>query len=152
PGKAAMIKIPVTQLFSCFSLLLFLCPSVFSAQATPNSETTSETRSEALDLLHRTLDSYSRTNAYHLEVLENLEIVGPFRRSSDQVISTAIVAPGNRYRFEARAEEVWITQVSGGTTEWLYQPELLQYTQHPAPSPGPGNMPANRNRTAFQLK
>jgi thiol-disulfide isomerase/thioredoxin len=147
-----MIRVEIKRFRSFFLLLVLLCPSLATAQAIANADNTGETPSEALTLLHRTLDRYAHANTYHLEVIENLEQAGPFRRSWDQVITTAIVGPENHYHFELRAEEVWIAQVSDGTTEWLYQPELRQYTQQPTPSPGPGSMSSSGTHTAYRLR
>jgi thiol-disulfide isomerase/thioredoxin len=135
-----------------FVLLVFLCPSVTGAQAVSGSEKTGVVPSEALSFLHQVLERYTHPTTYHIEILENHELSGPFYRSWDRVITTAITAPDNRYHFEVRAEEVWIVQVSDGTTEWFYQPELHQYMQRPVPSPGPGRLPSTKTREAYQLK
>jgi len=108
--------------------------------------------SEALKFLSQVLERYAHASTYHIETVEDHELSGPFRRSWDRVITTAIAAPGNRYHFEVRAEEVWFVQVSDGNTEWLYQPELHQYLQRPAPSSGPARLQRNKTRGAFQLE
>ena len=133
-------------------LLVFLCPFVAGAQTLSGSEKTGGVPSEALSFLNQVLERYAHSSSYHIEILENHELSGPFRRSWDRVITTAIAAPGNRYHFEVRAEEVWVVQVSDGTTEWFYQPELHQYMQRTVPSSGPGRMPSTKTSGAYQLK
>jgi thiol-disulfide isomerase/thioredoxin len=146
------LQVKVGWIRSVFILLALLYPSVARAQAVSASGNTGEMPSEALKFLNQVLERYAHASTYHIETLENHELSGPFRRSWDRVITTAISAPDNRYHFEVRAEEVWIVQVSDGNTEWLYQPELHQYMQRPVPSPGPGRLPSSKTRGAYQLK
>jgi thiol-disulfide isomerase/thioredoxin/outer membrane lipoprotein-sorting protein len=146
------LQVKVRWIRSVFILLTLLYPSVARAQAVSTSGNSGEIPSEALKFLNQVLERYAHASTYHIEALENHELSGPFRRSWDRVITTAISAPDNRYHFEVRAEEVWIVQVSDGNTEWLYQPELHQYMQRPVPSPGPGRLPSSKTRGAYQLK
>jgi len=146
------LQVTVRRIRSFFVLLVFLCPLVAGAQTVSGSEKTGEVPSEALSFLHQVLERYAHSSNYHIEIVENHELSGPFYRSWDRVITTAIAAPDNRYHFEVHAEEVWILQVSDGTTEWLYQPELHQYMQRPVPSSGPGGLPSTKTRGSHQLK
>jgi len=135
-----------------FMLLVFLCPLLTNAQAVSSSGNTGEMPSDALKFLNQVLDRYAHASTYHFEAIENHELSGPFHRSWDRTITTAIAGLDNRYHFEVRAEEVWLIQVSDGKTEWLYQPELHQYVQRPVPSPGPGHVPSTKSRGAYQLQ
>lgn len=146
------LQVTLRRIRSFFVLLLLLCPSVAGAQTVSGSEKTGEVPSEALSFLHQVLERYAHASNYHIETLENHELSGPFSGSWDRAITTAIAAPDNRYHFEVRAQEVWIVQVSDGTTEWFYQPELHQYMQRPVPSPGPGSLPSTKTSGAYQLK
>jgi thiol-disulfide isomerase/thioredoxin/outer membrane lipoprotein-sorting protein len=146
------LRARVRRIWPSFTLLVLLCPLVARAQAVSNSVNTTQTSSDALKFLNQVLDRYAQASAYHIETLENHELSGPFHRSWDRIITTAIAAPDNRYHFEVRAEEVWLVQVSDGKTEWLYQPELHQYIQRPVSSSGPGRLPSARMRGAYELK
>ena len=146
------LQVKVRRIRPIFILLVLLCPLVAGAQEVSSSGNTGEMPSEALKFLNQVLERYAHASTYHIETVEDHELSGPFRRSWDRVITTAIAAPDNRYHFEVRAEEVWIVQVSDGNTEWLYQPELHQYMQRPVPSPGPGRLPSTKTRGAYQLK
>jgi thiol-disulfide isomerase/thioredoxin len=146
------LQVKVRRIRPVFILLVLLCPLVAGAQEVSNSGNTGEMPSEALKFLNQVLERYAHASTYHIETVEDHELSGPFRRSWDRVITTAIAAPDNRYHFEVRAEEVWIVQVSDGNTEWLYQPELHQYMQRPVPSPVPGRLPSTKTHEAHQLK
>jgi len=146
------LQVKVRWIRPVFILFVLLCPPVAVSQEAANSGNTAQVPSDALKLLNQILDRYAHASTYHIETVEDHELSGPFRRSWDRVITTAIAAPGNRYHFEVRAEEVWFVQVSDGNTEWLYQPELHQYLQRPAPSSGPARLQRNKTRGAFQLE
>ena len=146
------LQVKVRRIRPIFILLVLLCPLVAGAQEVSSSGNTGEMPSEALKFLNQVLERYAHASTYHIETVEDHELSGPFRRSWDRVITTAIAAPDNRYHFEVRAEEVWIVQVSDGNTEWLYQPELHQYMQRPDPSSGPGRLPSTKTHGAYQLK
>jgi thiol-disulfide isomerase/thioredoxin/outer membrane lipoprotein-sorting protein len=147
-----VLQVKVRRILPIFVLLFLLCASVADAQAPSSSENTGETTSEALKFLKQVLERYAHATTYHFETVEDHEISGPFRRSWDRIVNTAIAAPDNLYHFEVRAEETWFVQVSDGHTEWLYQPELHQYLQTPVPTTGPIRLPRNKIRGAFQLE
>jgi outer membrane lipoprotein-sorting protein len=146
------LQVKLGRIQSAFILLVFLCPPVAGTQEVSSSGNTAQMPSDALKFLNQVFDRYGQASAYHIETLENHEISGPFRRSWDRSITTAIAAPDNQYHFEVRAEEVWLVQVSDGKTEWLYQPELHQYMQRLAPSPGPGHLPSTKTHGAYYLE
>ncbi len=146
------LQVKVRRIPPVFMLLVLLCPLVAGAQEVSSSRNTGEMSSEALKFLNQVLERYAHASTYHIETVEDDELSGPFRRSWDRVIITAVAAQDNRYHFEVRAEEVWLVQVSDGNTEWLYQPELHQYLQRPVPSPGPSRLQRNKTRGAFQLE
>ena len=146
------LQVRVRWICPIFMLLVLLCPPVAVSQEASGSGNTAQMPSDALKFLNQVLDRYAHTSAYHIETVEDHELSGSFRRSWDRVITTAIAAPGNRYHFEVRAEEVWLVQISDGSTEWLYQPELHQYLQRPVPSPGPSRLKRNETRGAYQLE
>jgi thiol-disulfide isomerase/thioredoxin/outer membrane lipoprotein-sorting protein len=146
------LQVKFRRIRPVFILLVLLCPLVSGAQEASSSGNTAQIPSDAFKFLNQVFDRYAHASTYHIETVEAHELSGPFRRSWDRVITTAIAAPGNRYHFEVRAEEVWFVQVSDGNTEWLYQPELHQYLQRPAPSSGPARLQRNKTRGAFQLE
>jgi thiol-disulfide isomerase/thioredoxin/outer membrane lipoprotein-sorting protein len=146
------LQVRVRRIWLIFTLPVLLYPLVGHAQVVSNSGNTTQMPSDALKFLNQVLDRYAQGSAYHIEMVENHELSGPFHRSWDRIITTAIAAPGNRYHFEVRTEEVWLVQVSDGTTEWLYQPELHQYMQRPVSSSGPGRLPSTKARGAYELK
>jgi outer membrane lipoprotein-sorting protein len=146
------LQVKVRWIRPVFMLLVLLCPLVAGAQEVSSSRNTGEMPSEALKFLNQVFERYAHASNYHIETVEDHELSGPFRRSWDRVITTAIATPDNRYHFEVRAEEVWFVQVSDGSTEWLYQPELHQYMQRPVLPEGPGPVPSARTRGAHQLK
>lgn len=146
------LLVKVRQSFPFFIVLLLLCSPFVDAQAPSSSENAGKTSSEALKFLKQVLERYDHATTYHFETVEEHEISGPFRRSWDRVVNTAIVAPHNLYHFEVRAEETWFVQVSDGHTEWLYQPELHQYLQTPAPNTGPIQPRQKKIQGAFQLE
>jgi thiol-disulfide isomerase/thioredoxin/outer membrane lipoprotein-sorting protein len=146
------LQVKLRQIRPVFMLLVLLCPLVAGAQEVSSSGNTGEMPSEALKFLNQVLERYAHASTYHIETVEDYELSGPFRRSWERVITTAIAVPENRYHFEVRAEEVWFVQVSDGNTEWLYQPELHEYLQRPVPSPGPSRLQRNKIRGAFQLE
>lgn len=142
----------VRRILPVFVFLILLCALVAQAQAPSGSDNAGETSSEALKFLKQVLERYDHVTTYHFETVEDHEISGPFRRSWDRIVNTAIVAPGNLYHFEVRAEETWFVQISDGHTEWIYQPELHQYLQTPVPSTGPIQLRQKKIRGAFQLE
>lgn len=145
-------QVKLRRIRPVFMLLVLLCPLVAGAQEVSSSRNSGEMPSEALKFLNQVFERYAHASNYHIETVEDHELSGPFRRSWDRVITTAIAAPDNRFHFEVRAEEVWFVQVSDGSTEWLYQPELHQYLQRPVLPAGPGPVPSARTRGAYQLK
>jgi thiol-disulfide isomerase/thioredoxin len=141
------LQAKVRRIQPAFMLLVLLFPLQANAQAVSSSGNTGEMPSDALKFLNQVLDRYAQASTYHFETTENHEESGPFSRSWERTITTAIAGPDNRYHFEVRAEEVWLIQVSDGKTEWLYQPELHQYMQRPVPSPGPGRLPSTNSNS-----
>src|SRR6267143_1675354 len=101
------LQVKVRPIRPVFILLVLLCPPVAFSQEASSSGNTAQMPSDALKLLNQVLDRYAHASAYHIETIEDHEMSGPFRRSWDRVITTAIAAPDNRYHFEVRAEEVW---------------------------------------------
>ncbi|MFY9531820.1 MAG: TlpA disulfide reductase family protein [Candidatus Acidiferrales bacterium] len=145
-------QIKVTSLRYCLLFLLLLFPLNVIAQTASAPEETAGTNADAMKFLNQVFALYARARTYHLESIEDSETSGPFIRGWNRILKTAIVAPVNRYRFEARGPEFWLVQISDGKTEWLYQPDLREYLQRPTPSSDPSRLNAPQVRGAFWFK
>ena len=148
------LDIKPVKVVSRLCLLLFamhLLPSIVRAQTPSIAASPENPDSDALQFLNEVFERYAHARSYHLETVEENEIKGEFNRSWNKSITTAIVAPGNRYHFERRGEESWWIQISDGTTEWTYQPISGQYLQQPVPASGPSQLKSSRTLGTYQL-
>ncbi|MFY9531817.1 MAG: redoxin family protein [Candidatus Acidiferrales bacterium] len=122
----------------CWALLLTAAfPLAAGAQTAPGASLPGERTADALTFLKEVCHRYEHVASYHIESVEEWQTNGDFSRNWSKSLTTAIVASGNRYRFERRFSSVWWLQVSDGKNEWIYQPSSQQYTQQPAPDSGP---------------
>jgi hypothetical protein len=124
--------------------LFVLAPHILSCQSycqnAPPSAVPGPPGSDALPFLTEVFSRYAQAITYRLEYTDEGLLKGQFQHSWHQHFSTAIVAPGNRYRFEERGFMGSGLQISDGQTEWVYSRSLNQYTQQPTPDGGPGHI------------
>lgn len=119
---------------------LFVLAAVSLIGAAQDSQPAAEKEAalpDARTLLKEVRQLYEHSQSYDIAATETWQSDGDFSHDWSKSVITAIVSPGNRYRFEAHARGAWWIQVSDGKTEWLYQPASHQYTQQPAPFSGP---------------
>jgi thiol-disulfide isomerase/thioredoxin len=69
--------------------------------------------------------------------VEEEETDGDFSRDWRKSTTTAIVAPGGRYRFEVHGPWEWWVQASDGKTERLFSPSVQEYIEKPSSAMGP---------------
>jgi thiol-disulfide isomerase/thioredoxin len=110
------------------------------AQTTFTSPEHSGESSEALLFLNQIFEFYAHTDSYHIESVEETRLDGEFSRLWTRSLTTSIVGPGNRYRFETHSDHGNGLQISDGKTEWIYYPPFQQYIQHAVPSTGPSRI------------
>jgi len=123
------------------SLVLLLLISVaLRAQTSPGPIAPGPPGSDALPFLSGVLSRYAHVSTYRLEYTEERQLTGEFLRDWSKSINVAIVGPANQYRFEHRGESGPALQVSDGQTEWVFSPDLNQYTQRPSPASGPSHV------------
>ena len=75
--------------------------------------------------------------AFRIEAIETTTRKNELEDSRNTVYRTAIQGPGNLYRIEARSPYGSYTQVSDGTTEWVYLSEVKMYVSRPVPQNWP---------------
>ena len=120
-----------------FLFTLFLAGGV---QTTSVLKDSNEADSDALRFLNETFELYAHANSYHIDSVEEMTLIGDFSRLWTKSLTTAIVAPGNQFRFETQGDRGSGLQISDGKTEWTYYPPLHQYIQHAASSTGPSRI------------
>lgn len=110
------------QLIGLFSLA-FVAPFAFG-------QSTGESAPDPLALLERAARQYSDLKSYKIRQQETFTGGPPPGPSPTQ--TTAIEAPGGRFRFEG--ESAWgnAVQVSDGHWVWYYRPSENAYTRRPA--------------------
>lgn len=119
--------------FSSLLLLLAALPTLGIGQGSPNTDT----RPDAATLLQQVNKKYADAKYYHIEVIEEDDIKGDLSRTWDKSLLTAIMAPDNRYRFEAHSQFGMSLKVSDGKTETNYNADSHEYTQAELTGPGP---------------
>ncbi len=136
-------------------LFVTAVPSIGIAQNAADSkhadEKSNETRPDALAMLKQVCQRYPKANYYHIEKVEERQMNGDLLRDWSKSLTTAIVAPGNRYRFETHDEGGWWIQISDGKNEWEYNGDSQEYTQQPTPASGPTRFKSAQYRLAFQM-
>jgi outer membrane lipoprotein-sorting protein len=117
-----------------YMLLLLAGFSAISAAQTPPA---APPRPNALELLRQISKKYEQARYYHIETVQESETHSDMSRSWTKSITTAILAPGNRYRFASKAEFGEILKVSNGKIETNYNAATKEYMQQPTPEHGP---------------
>jgi thiol-disulfide isomerase/thioredoxin len=97
-----------------------------TAPATPSSD--------GLEVLRTVAQRYSDAKSYHLEATVERNHHNELSRSWQKTLLKAIVAPGNKYRYEGRSGHGAAMRVSNGTTRWDYRVYVRKYTQRPVPA------------------
>ena len=120
------------RLFGIFLLLISLLASSFAQR-----EETPQNERDAVALLRHVTQKLASAKYYHIEATEEREMTGDLSRQWDRSSFTAILLPGNRYRFEALSQYAASLKVSDGTTETYFNPDALEYTQQKLSGPGP---------------
>lgn len=122
-----------------FRLLLFAALAVFTAHAqTANTPASSDGgQPDAAKLLEESKQRYADAKYYHIEVVEEESSKSDYSHSWSKYMTTAVMAPENRYRFETRGPSRWWMQVSDGKTEWIYRVGVQEYTKQDTPATGP---------------
>jgi thiol-disulfide isomerase/thioredoxin/outer membrane lipoprotein-sorting protein len=93
-------------------------------------------RPEALTMLKQVGARYANATAYRIDSSEKDEFGDEFSKELGKSLRTAVVAPGNKYRFEFRGAREWWILVSDGQTEWLYRPPTDEYKAQAVPAHG----------------
>ncbi len=98
-------------------------------------------RGDAHAFLDRVLKRYATAKRYHIELIEETQLNSEVRRSWEKRSLTGVILPDKRYRFEGQSSIGGAVQISDGVSEWLYLPQVGQYTKEPAPATVPGPVP-----------
>jgi len=130
------IWVPVRLAVLILGCFVTVGPGVECAQ-----QETSDVRPDAYWFLDGVLKRYETAKTYHIELVEESQLNSDLRRSWDKRSMTAVVLPDKRYRFEVHFDIGWDVQISDGVSEWIYLPQLGQYTKGPAPASIPGPFP-----------
>jgi thiol-disulfide isomerase/thioredoxin/outer membrane lipoprotein-sorting protein len=131
--KAAFFA--VSLLLGLFLSAVF--PLAVGAQTAPTTASPTEHNPDALTFLKEVCRRYEHLEFYHIEAVQEWRMDGEFSRSWQKSTKTAVVAPGNRYRFESHTSEPRWIQVSDGKNKWIYQPGPEEYTLLPTAESGP---------------
>jgi hypothetical protein len=138
--------IRVSSTFLGYLLLPLMFSAALCGQNSPKSAEPGPPGPDALPFLTDLFSRYGQASTYRLEYTEERLMKSQYDRHWTESVNTAILAPGNHYRFERRGYMVDALQVSDGQTEWCYSPALNQYTAQATPSDGPSHI-----RTAAAL-
>lgn len=118
-----MVRLPyIFLLLTGFSLISF-------GQASPAIAA----KPDAAELLQQISKKYATATYYHVEATQESISKSALSGGWDKSIFTAIVAPGNRYRFEGHTSFGWPLKVSDGKTEIHYNADFHEYTQQSPP-------------------
>jgi thiol-disulfide isomerase/thioredoxin/outer membrane lipoprotein-sorting protein len=124
-------------------LVLFVL-SLFSAplwsQDASNSTAPSDGHPDALTFLKEVGERYAHASTYRIEATREEQMDSELNRNWTKSFLTSIVAPGNKYRFEARDHLEWWILISDGKTQWLYQPPTGEFQKEVTPIPSPGRL------------
>jgi thiol-disulfide isomerase/thioredoxin len=121
-------------------LLLFAAIASFHASLSIAAEDAGSPPNAA-KLLDEAKQRYADAKYFHVEVTEEQSGKGEYFRSWSKTVTTAVMAPGNRYRFEVRASRRWWLQVSDGHSEWILRPGVQEYMKQDTPQAGPTEFP-----------
>jgi thiol-disulfide isomerase/thioredoxin/outer membrane lipoprotein-sorting protein len=117
-------------------LLPLFFPLLLNSQALHTSIKPGPPGSDALPFLTELLSHYATATTSHLEYTRESRMEGESMRHWAKASIVAMVGPANQYRFEIHGEGSAM-RISDGKTEWVYAPDLNQYTQKPATASGP---------------
>ncbi len=95
---------------------------------------------------------YANATAYRIDSSEQDEFGEEFSKQLGKSFQTAVVAPGNKYRFEFRGAREWWILVSDGQTEWLYRPLTHEYKAQAAPAHGPSHQKSSGQLSFYGLE
>jgi thiol-disulfide isomerase/thioredoxin/outer membrane lipoprotein-sorting protein len=126
-------------IFCSFAVLTIqFMPALFRNLTVSGQQT--DGRPEALTMLRQVGAKYANATAYRVDSSEEDEFGDEFSKQLGKSLQTAVVAPGNKYRFEFRGAREWWILVSDGQTEWLYRPLTDEYKAQAAPAHGPSHL------------
>jgi len=106
-------------------------------------------RPDTLTLLKKVGDKYAKATGYRIESNVEEEFGEEFSKHWSKSRQTSVLAPGNKYRYEARAASEWWILVSDG--EWLYRPEADEYKKQAAPTHGPSRLKSSGIMSFYAL-
>jgi len=92
---------------------------------------------DPLAFLKQVGQRYANAAYYHIDAITEEQMDGDFSKNWSKSVTTAVFAPGKKYRFEAHTNWEWWIQVSDGNKEWLYSPATQEYKEQTAPVRGP---------------
>src|ERR1700722_9581490 len=98
----------------CAVLLIASLRSTGGAQNTGGTGLAGDNRADPLALLKHVGQRYANATVYHIEAVTEEQMNADFSKNWSKSIITAIVAPGNKYRFEAHTNWEWWDLVSDG--------------------------------------
>jgi thiol-disulfide isomerase/thioredoxin len=126
--------------------------AVHSQAATPSRDARSANQS-ATALLEEVHQLYAGAKYYHIEATEVRETKQELLHSWSKSMTTAAMAPENRYHFEVRGAGRWWVQTSDGKNEWIYRPGVQEYMQQTAPEAGPSEFkdPSSKDPISYEM-
>jgi thiol-disulfide isomerase/thioredoxin len=123
--------------------LYFILSLALLAQEAPAA-----TPGSGLALLNSVVQRYAQAKSYHIEAVKEQTFTEDLSRTWEKVYMTAIVAPGEKYRYEARSRSGSAMQLSDGTFDWEYLVDEQLYTRTSAQS-GPERRPTLEEEMAL---
>lgn len=117
-------------------LLIAALPSTGGLQTAGGITQLGETRTDAFTFLKQVGQRYANAAYYRIETVTEEQMDADFSKNWSKSLTTAILAPGNKYRFEVHANWEWWVLVSDGKIEWLYSPVAQEYEKQAAPIGG----------------
>jgi outer membrane lipoprotein-sorting protein len=128
-------KWPGLRIVSSF-LLIAALPSTGVPQTAGGITQLGETRTDAFTFLRQVGQRYANAAYYRIEAVTEEQMNADFSKNWSKSLTTAVLAPGNKYRFEAHTNWEWWVLVSDGKIEWLYSPAAQEYKKQAAPVRG----------------
>jgi thiol-disulfide isomerase/thioredoxin/outer membrane lipoprotein-sorting protein len=135
-----MLRQPALKLLglrTVFSFLLIAALPSNGGTQTARGSSLREIPTDPLTLLKQVGRLYANAAYYRIEAIKEEEMDAEFSKNWSKSVTTAVLAPGNKYRFEAHTNWEWWLQVSDGEIEWLYSPAAQEYKKQTAPVRGP---------------
>jgi thiol-disulfide isomerase/thioredoxin len=130
---------------------ILIVASASSAEAQAARAQLAETPTDAFTLLKQVGQRYANAAYYRIEAVKEEQMNADFSRNWSKSVTTAVFAPGNKYRFEAHTNWEWWVLVSDGKTEWLYSPAAQEYKEQTAPDRGPSRFESSGLRSFISL-